>query len=62
MIDLAIRERVIDLPIPKNHCLSYLNEPLAAEVGGTIFIDDYNGNEVAIEMATTPTAERGGQP
>ena len=33
MIDLAIRERVIDLPIPKNYCLPYLNEPLAPEEG-----------------------------
>ena len=33
MIDLAIRERVIDLPIPKTYCLPYLNEPLASEEG-----------------------------
>ena len=34
-----------------------LDEPLAPEVGGRIYIGDYNGNEVAIEMATAPTAE-----
>jgi phage antirepressor YoqD-like protein len=62
MIDLAIRERVIDLPVPKNYCLPYLNEPLAPEVGGTILIDDYNGNEAAVAMATTPTAEKEGLP
>ena len=36
---------------------SYLGEPLAPEVGGRIYVDDYNGNEVAIEMATAPTAK-----
>jgi len=35
----------------------YLGEPLAPEVGGRIYVDDYNGNEVAIEMATAPTAK-----
>ena len=60
IIDMAIRERVIALPVPKNYCLPYVNEPLAPEVGGRIFVNDYNGNEVAVEMATTPTAERRG--
>ena len=32
-------------------------EPLAPEAGGRIYVDDYNGNEVAIEMATAPTTE-----
>jgi phage antirepressor YoqD-like protein len=62
MIDLAIRERVIDLPIPKNYCLPYLNEPLAPEVGGRIYVNDPYGNEeLAVEMATVPTAERRGR-
>jgi len=33
MIDMAIRERVIDIPIPKNYCLPYLNEPFVTEDG-----------------------------
>ena len=61
IIDMAIRERVIDLPIPKNYCLPYLNEPLAPEVGGRIYVDDYNGNEVAIEMATAPVVTEEGR-
>ena len=61
MIDLAIRERVIDLPVPKNYCLPYLNEPLAPEVGGRIYVDDYNGNEVAVEMATAPVLKKEGR-
>jgi len=57
IIDMAIRERVITLPIPKTDCLPYLDEPLAPEVGGRIYIDDYNGNEAAVEMATAPATE-----
>jgi len=49
MIDLAIREHVIHLPLPKDYCLPNLCEPLPPEVGGTIYVDDYNGNEVAID-------------
>ena len=44
IIDMAIRERVIDLPIPKNYCLPYLHEPLASEMGDRVY-------EVAMEMA-----------
>ena len=60
IIDMAIRERVIALPVPKTNCLPYLEgppapEPLAPEVGGRIYVDDYNGNEVAVEMATGVT-------
>ena len=55
IIDMAIRERVIDLPVPKTDCLPYLEEEsLAPEVGGKIYVDDTNGNEVAVEMATAP--------
>ena len=32
IIDMAIRERVIDLPVPKNYCLPYLDEPFATEM------------------------------
>jgi len=39
------------------HASLNLNETLAPEVGGRIYVDDYNGNEVAIEMATTPTTK-----
>jgi hypothetical protein len=61
MIDLAIRERVIDLPIPKNYCQPYLNESLAPEVGGTVYINDpYGSGELTVEMATAPAlAEEG---
>ena len=52
IIDMAIRERVITLPIPKTDCLPYLDELLAPEVGGRIYVDDYNGNEAAVDMAT----------
>jgi len=60
-IDMAIRERVIDLPVPKNYCLPYLNEPLAPEAGGRIYVEDYNGNEVAVEMATAPVLTESGR-
>jgi len=57
IVDMAIRERVIDLPVPKNYCLPYLDElpspePLAPEAVGMIYADDTNGNEAAVEMAT----------
>jgi hypothetical protein len=29
-------------------------QELSAEVGGTIYVDDYNGTEVAVEGATHP--------
>jgi hypothetical protein len=61
MIDLAIRERVIDLPIPKNYCLPQLCETLSLETGGQRSIDDLNGNEAAVETAIIP-AERGELP
>jgi phage antirepressor YoqD-like protein len=55
IIDIAIRERVITLPIPKTDCLPYLDEPLAPEVGGTIYDNDpYGVEELTAEMATTP--------
>ena len=54
IIDMAIREQVIALPVPKNYCLPYLNEPFASDVDGRIYVDDYNGNEVELEMATVP--------
>jgi len=31
-------------------------EPLAPEAGGTVFIEDYNGNEEGVEMAQSPFA------
>jgi len=31
IIDLAIRERVIDLPLPKNYCLPYLSDLLSPD-------------------------------
>ena len=52
IIDMAIRERVIDLPIPKNYCLPYLNEPLAPEVGGRIY---------EVEMANAPALTETGR-
>jgi prophage antirepressor-like protein len=55
IIDMAIRERVITLPIPKTDCLPYVDEPLAPEAGGRIFINDPYGNEeLSVEMATAP--------
>jgi phage antirepressor YoqD-like protein len=59
IVDMAIRERVIDLPVPKNYCLPYLDEPpspepLTPEAVGMIYADDTNGNEAAVEMATAP--------
>jgi phage antirepressor YoqD-like protein len=59
MIDLAIRERVIDLPIPRNYCLPQLYEPLLPEVGGTIYADDHNGNGAAVETATASVLVEG---
>jgi phage antirepressor YoqD-like protein len=63
IIDMAIRERVIDLPIPKTYCLPYWNEPLAPEVGGTVYVNDPYGNEeLTVEMATAPIlSEEGGR-
>jgi len=63
IIDMAIRERVITLPIPKTDCLPYLNESLSPEVGGTIYVNDPYGNEeLAVEMAIAPKAKRGELP
>jgi len=45
MIDLAIREHVIHMPLPKDYCLPNLCEPLSAEAGGTIYVDDELGND-----------------
>ena len=54
MVDMAIRERVICLPLPKNYCLPFFDEPLPAEAGGMITVADELGNDIAIEMATNP--------
>ena len=35
------------------------DEELSPEVGGTIYVDDYNGNEVAIEGAQSPFVANG---
>jgi phage antirepressor YoqD-like protein len=61
MIDLAIRERVIDLPVPKNYCLPYLSEPLPPEVDGRIDADDDNGSEGTVKMATVPALTKEGR-
>jgi prophage antirepressor-like protein len=60
MIDLAIRERVITLPIPKTNCLPYLEVPLSPDVGGAICMNAPFGNEeLMVEMANSPVlAER----
>ena len=57
MIDMAIRENIICLPIPKNYCLPYVDEPLHPEVGGTLTVADELGNDVQVEMATVPYTE-----
>jgi len=46
MIDMAIREKIICLPIPKNYCLPYEDEPLPLEAGGD-FPEGYFENEIA---------------
>jgi hypothetical protein len=48
MIDLAIRERMIDLPVPRAYCLPNLCEPLPPEAGGVITVADELGNDVEI--------------
>jgi prophage antirepressor-like protein len=49
MIDLAIREKVIELPLPKQDCLPHLfDEIIPPEAGGNITVSDYNGNDAEI--------------
>ena len=48
MIDLALRERVIHLPLPKDYCLPNLCEPLPPEAGGAITVADEFGNDQVI--------------
>ena len=60
MIDLAIREHVISLPLPKDYCLPYLQEKLSPEVGGEVVVNDpYGAGEIAVEMAVSPLADTG---
>jgi phage antirepressor YoqD-like protein len=48
MIDLAVRERVIDLPIPKNYCLPQLYETLSQEAGEALIAPDEIRNDVVV--------------
>jgi len=48
IIDLAIRERLIDLPLPKDYCLPYLQESLPPEAGGCLIVTDELGNDTWI--------------
>ena len=43
IIDMAIREHVIDLPVPKNYCLPYLDEPLASEMVTSSVLTEQEG-------------------
>jgi len=38
MVDMAIRERVICPPLPKNYCLPFFDEPLPSEAGSTLHV------------------------
>jgi phage antirepressor YoqD-like protein len=48
IIDQAIRERLIELPVPKHLCLPIFDEQIPAEAGGAITVTDELGNEVTI--------------
>jgi phage antirepressor YoqD-like protein len=48
MIDMAVRERIISLPVPKTEYLPYLNEPLSPETGGALTVSGEPGNNVLI--------------
>jgi prophage antirepressor-like protein len=59
IIDMMIRDNMLHIPSTPQRVfpdiyLPHSQAPLAPEAGGVIRIEDYQGNEVAVEMATSP--------